>query len=535
MKQIFTILLLSVLCTSAFAQHRYHVENLTDYSQVSATASNQHRIGLRETAPIPCTGSPKIPVVLVQFADKSFSCDTLFDETIEHSDANVHDFYERFCNGSDDPDEDYRYTIGSLGPVAHYFYNCSYGKFLPEFVVIGPVTLSQSWEYYGKDNSDNNKDVNINAFYTEALQKANELGIDWSQFDNNGEGTTDFVFFIFAGEGQNAYGTISDIKDLIEEYPDEYDLSLANLIWPKEVTSTTTVGGHRFGGYGCTNEIYSNSVDGIGTMCHELSHGLGLPDFYDTAGNSFGLDYYDLMDSGCYCQLGRAPSMYNAYEREFMGWSSIETIDITQPQTITIQPIENEGKAYKIVNPSNSSEYFFMENRQRLDYDYYYAYIASSQLKKYGENSGLIIYHLDYVKSRWTSNIVNSIASHQYFTLLPADDELISSSKGYTEEYFNSMVRDLYPGANNVTSIDSSRFVCWTGNTIPVNITRIQQNDDLSITIDINGGEQTDIVSVEEENDVTAQHSVFYDLSGRRVETPSKGVYIKDGKKYFVK
>lgn len=60
-------------------------------------------------------------------------------------------------------------------------------------------------------------------------------------------------------------------------------------------------------------------VEGIGTFCHEFSHCLGLPDFYDTNYNGhFGMASWSLMDSGSYNDDGYTPIGYSAYEKEFM-------------------------------------------------------------------------------------------------------------------------------------------------------------------------------------------------------------------------
>ena len=61
---------------SGFAQtfvKRGRIENVTDYSALLRESNNgARRIGTRSSAALPCTGSPKIPVVLVQFDDKKF-------------------------------------------------------------------------------------------------------------------------------------------------------------------------------------------------------------------------------------------------------------------------------------------------------------------------------------------------------------------------------------------------------------------------------------------------------------------------------
>lgn len=523
-----------MLTISAFGQHRYPPIN---YSETpSQTVSKQHKVGTLADAPLISKGSPKVPVLLVQFSDKEFACDTLMNKNIQHSDANVNAFYDRYCNGSGVEGEDYRKTIGSVGNVKQYFSACSEGQFTPEFVVVGPITLPKSWQYYGKDTSSSSKDVYLNEFYKEAIKGANALGINWKDFDYNSDNIVDFVFFIFAGEGQNAYGRIKDIEDHNKKNPDDqWSLDLANLIWPSERSTVETIGDMKFGGYGCTNEIYVSIVDGIGTMCHELSHAIGLPDLYDTNMKAFGLDYWDVMDSGNYACIGRCPVEYSAYERDFMQWRSLETLPLSGGQTIKIDPLEKGGKGYKLVNPDNASEYYIIENRQSLGFDLYFGWVSGSYRTKYGNNTGLLISHVDYVRSSWTANVVNSNISHQRLFPLPADGELITSINGYTDEYALSMKGDLYPGSKNVTTVAPDRFTLYTGGHLSVEITKIRQNADLSITLELNGGDPNSIEEIITDKSITAKTSTIYDLSGRPVLEPKAGIYIKDGKKFFVK
>ena len=93
---------------------------------------------------------------------------------------------------------------------------------------------------------------------------------------------------------------------------------------------------------------------GIGTFCHEFSHCLGLPDFYDTSGRSyanFGMDYWDLMDYGCYNLDGYVPIGYNAYERDFMGWRKLQTL--TERGHYSLKALTAGGTGYKVVNNAN--------------------------------------------------------------------------------------------------------------------------------------------------------------------------------------
>lgn len=58
-----------------------------------------------------------------------------------------------------------------------------------------------------------------------------------------------------------------------------------NAIWAHSWTlpNTPSFDGVNVYRYSCSNELRTiTSVDGIGTICHEMGHVLGLPDFYDT-------------------------------------------------------------------------------------------------------------------------------------------------------------------------------------------------------------------------------------------------------------
>ena len=61
-------------------------------------------------------------------------------------------------------------------------------------------------------------------------------------------------------------------------------------------------------------------IDGIGTMCHEFSHCLGFPDYYDTDySGGQGMESWDLMCSGSYNGDGYQPAGYTSYERWMAG------------------------------------------------------------------------------------------------------------------------------------------------------------------------------------------------------------------------
>jgi M6 family metalloprotease-like protein len=402
------------------------------------------QIGLASTAPLASVGTPKIPIILVQFADLKFQ--------VAETDDSVRTVFDKFCNGTNNG---VNFTgAGSYGAVKDYFIAQSDSLFQPCFEVIGPDTLSNSYAYYGKD-SGSLKDVNIQAFYQESIKMAQELQSDWTVFDNDSDGSIDMVYFIYAGEGQNG----SDDN---------------NTIWPKEQGSGGTIGGVKYGSYGCSNELYNGEIDGIGTICHELSHALGLPDLYDTNYVAFGMDYWDVMDAGNYCYNGKCPCGYSAYEKDFMGWTKLIVLDSENPQTnLTLLPLSEGGEGYKIINKNNPDEYYVLDNRQNTNWDMFVGYSTD----KYGKAHGMLVTHVDYSKSSWTSNRVNNIKDHQRLTLIPADGELLIRNSNNTLAYLSSMQGDPYPGIQNVTSLEGERAVVYTGGAMNQPITNIQETN----------------------------------------------------------
>jgi immune inhibitor A len=494
---LLSLLLITTLPLSAQRQ-RGRIENVTNYDSIPHGRPSMRKIGSVSSAPLPNMGSPKVPVILVQFSDLKFS--------VAETDTAVNHLYNDFFNAGEGIHPGAA-NATSYSSVKEYFRVQSEGQFTPEFSVIGPVTLSNGYAYYGKDNEKGSaKDLNINKFYSEACKLAvAQSGIDWSIFDNKGTGRVGFVFFIYAGEGQNG----SDDS---------------NTIWPKESVSSMRVSyddtSVTFGAYGCTNELFDGEQDGIGTIVHEMGHGLGLPDFYDTNYIAFGMDFWDIMDSGCYQIIGHQPCSMSAYELDFIGWRQLVTLNPDSAYSLTINPIETGGKGYKVVNKANQNEYFILENRQNIDYDSYFGWPTSTYQTKYGSNHGLMITHVDYNSSSWSANSVNTNASHQRMTIVPADGKLVPSIDGYNAEWANSIHGDLYPGDAGVTEMTS--YAVFTGGTLGQTIDNIRESSDGIITLDINGG--------------TPPPTNPYDVTGDGKVTIADitaliGIYLGDGSK----
>lgn len=445
---------------------KWEKENMSDvctiekaYEIIKSSDFNRQNTNIRElgtitNAALKSIGKNKIPVVLVQFADLKFSISSNTDSIVS--------FYNKYCNGTNDGKN---YTgAGSAGAIKDYFIAQSDSLFMPEFDIIGPITLDSSYVHYGKDLGYRT-DVNINDFWEESMLKAIDLVNDWNLYDNDKNGSVDIVLFYYAGEGQNGS-------------------SDSNTIWPKDWISGGIVGNMKLGSYVCANELFKGEIDGIGLSCHELSHALGLPDFYDIYYNAFGMDYWDLMDSGSYCYDGKCPCGYSAYEKDFMGWRRLIELEPDVYKNITLKPMTSGGYGYKITNKENPNEYYIIENRQNIRWD-----LGIGNSNKESKHHGMMITHVDFDQNAWVGNRVNVNTLHQRLTIIPADGTLDSyiyvDNINKYKTYMESMAGDLFPGIKNVTELTGEKaFVYSQSGMMNQPITNIIEHDNGNITFD---------------------------------------------------
>ena len=503
MKNFFLLILACAACCSIRAQYPMRIgriQNVSDYSQTTPNGRTLKMANdITNSAPLPHTGSPKVPVILVQFPDRKFS----IADTEEGVVANYKDFFN--AGEGVMPGQTGHQSSCS---VKDYYRQESNGQFTPEFTIIGPVTLSESYKYYGDNGSrGDGGDIHISALYSEACKLAvRDYDVDWMVFDNKNVGKVSFVFFIYAGEGENAS-------------EDTYT------IWPKEsVTSLTVKYDDKtvvFGSYGCTCELLMDGQDGIGPVLHEMGHGLGFPDFYDTTYRAFGMDMWSFMDSGCYTMLDTWTPCMNGHELDFLGWRDLIELDPEESYTLTLDPMSEGGKAYKLPNKANANEYLVLENRQNRGLDTYMSNLMYYYYETYGKSHGLLVTHIDYLRSAWANNSVNTNPSHQRCTIIPADGELISNVYGYTDEWARSIHKDLYPGPDNVTELTS--YKAFTGEKFNFTVDNIRETSDGKIILDINGGTPSFIESPQEES---AIYKEIYSVDGRRLAELQPGLNI---------
>lgn len=353
------------------------------------------------------TGKRKGLVILVNFKDKKMQS--------KHTQAEWNDYFNKVGYNK----------YGNNGSVHDYFYAQSYGKLDLEFDVIGPVTVSKNMASYGANDAQGN-DIDPAGMIKEACELAYaKEKMDMSQYDWDGDGAVDQVYVIYAGYGEAAGGEKNTI------WPHEWDIEGGGY--------SLVLGGQRIRTYACSSELnggYGTDISGIGTACHEFSHCMGIPDFYDTAGGGcFGMDAWDLMDYGSYGGDGYEPTGYNTYEKWVSGW--IEPTILTEPCYIkNMKPLSDAPEACVVFNEANKNEYYIFENRQLKGTD-----VALP-------NHGMLVIHVDYDQKVWFDNEVNNTSNHQRFTVVPADNKLTSET----------VSGDTYPGTTKSTELtDTSK------------------------------------------------------------------------------
>lgn len=359
------------------------------------------------------TGQKKGIIILVNFKDVKF------DESNDNA------LFQRIANEKNFRHGDF------VGSMYDYFYAQSRGQFELTFDVVGPVDVKNNASYYGSNDS-NGDDKHPAEMIIEAVKKADSQ-VNFADYDWDGDKYVDQVYVVYAGKGEADGGAANTI------WPHAYDLNSA--YYYGDGTGAVKLDGVTINTYACGGELngFTGSVAGIGTMCHEFSHCLGYPDFYDIDySGGWGMDVWDLMSGGSYNGDGYVPCGYTAYERWMAGW--MDPIELSTTQSVTgMKALEDGGESYIIYNDGHRDEYFMLENRQQTGWD--------SELP----GSGLLIVHVDYDETIWKDNKPNDVPSHQRMTWIPADNQLqsITTSSGYTYLTDAGLKTDLYPSGNN--------------------------------------------------------------------------------------
>ena len=335
-----------------------------------------------------------------------------------------------------------------VGGMSKYYEEVSYNALSIEADYQEWITAAHNFLYYA--DSDPNGSAHTQELVAQCLDSAEARGVDFSTYDNDGDGEVDGVFMIHAGPGA-------------EEGNTDYIWSHAGGLG---ASSARTYDGVSIASFITMPELYDGGHVDIGVFSHEYGHMLGLPDTYDvdyaTNGESSGLGAYCLMAGGSWGGNGdpERPVQMSAYCKALLGF--VTPTEVAANGTISVPQVETNPVVYKIwLDENRSDEYVLIENRQKTGFD----------LNLRG--SGLLMYHIDRnLADIWpASNSINVTNTHLGIKLYEADgDEDLANGTN------NGDSGDPYPGASSNTALAGSSTPnsdLWSGTPSGVEITGI--------------------------------------------------------------
>jgi len=305
----------------------------------------------------PLRGQLRVAVVLVEFQDKK----------LQVNKNHIHDLF---------------FSKGKIptGSVTEYYKEVT--NSLVDIVgdVVGPIALPHPITYYANgqsgmgDNQPNAQTMALDA------AKAADPSIDFTPYDNDGDGFVDAFVIVHAGQGAEETGSGQDIwshKWVLAggEYNADSTKIYAYLTVPEDCK--------------------------LGVCAHELGHLLfGFPDLYDTDYSSEGIGNWCLMSGGSWNGNGDVPAHPSAWCKANQSWATVTHQAAGQAQVSLDDVKAGTGVILHVAPPNaNVNEY-----RQRTDFD--------QDLP----GDGLLVWHIDDRVAE------NSNENHPKVALVQADN-----------------------------------------------------------------------------------------------------------------
>jgi immune inhibitor A len=296
-------------------------------------------------------GSFKALVLLVNFSDNPSSVNASFFDTL--------------------------IFVNQQGCVRHYYKEVSYGA-LDIVTVNLPSTTGwhaapQTYGYYVNHNYGLGSYPHNSQKLVEDLVDLVDPVVDFSEYDNDGDGEVDALIVVHAGPAAEFTYSRDDIWSHSWGVSWSWSLSLKD--------------GVRIWKYTMQPEYWQTPYDlTCGVFCHELGHIFGLPDLYDTDYSSNGIGRWSLMAAGGWNgsgYMGNSPAHPDAWCMQRLGYVTPNLVT-ANATGVKVPAIKNSPTIYKLwTNGAPANEYFLVENRQKIGYDSYLS------------RAGLLIWHID--------------------------------------------------------------------------------------------------------------------------------------------
>ncbi len=241
--------------------------------------------------------------------------------------------------------------------VAEYYSSVSYGRFqicgeVTEWVDLPRSTSDYSGGRFGQ--SYGSWPDNLGRLVHDAVLAGDESGVDFSLYDNSGDGHVDGLVVVHSGAdaaGDRDRMKIWSRADYLSMYGGD----------PLELDGVKV---DRFSL--CPEYFHVGERDTIFPYAHEMGHLLGLPDLYDTDKGSLGIGAYGLMSHPPLVHGHGACLAPTAYSRMALGW--IEPRRITENQPLRLGPIASSPEAAVIGTPF-PGQYFILSCHQPIKED----------------------------------------------------------------------------------------------------------------------------------------------------------------------
>lgn len=320
---------------------------------------------LRATLPLPDAGPPdkgnvRGITIIVDFADQA--------GTIPPSEVDA------FCN-----------LIGynnnsNAGSIRDYFRDVSGGALdYTNHVPALYYRAKQPKTYY--DNPAEDAGPKARELVLEALQWLDTTqGLDFSQFDSNGDGRVDAVNVFYAGSCSSGW---------------------SKGLWPHQWSVSFSADGVSTRYYQITD---MRSALQIRTFLHENGHMIcGWPDLYDYGSESYGIGNYCLMGYGGGSNTNPVPP--SPAMKILSGWAEVRPLTTA---AASLQAPWAGHVVYRYNNPHAANEYYLVNNLQKTGRGTRYP------------DAGLAVWHIDDFGSN--NNEAMTSTSHYRVTLVQADN-----------------------------------------------------------------------------------------------------------------
>ena len=331
----------------------------------------------------------------------------------------------------------------------------------------------------------------------EALSYYDAQGHDFAQYDNDGDGSIDYLCVFWAGP-----------------HGDWADFWWGYYTWFSD--ANYRLDGMRLTNYSWQWELYSYPSGAFtpSTVIHETGHALGVPDYYDyddTVGPDGGVGGLDIMDGS---------GDHNCFSKFMLDWIT-PTVVAAGSRTVTLRASGGYPDAVLFmpgaVDGRIFDEYFMVQNRARTGND----------TGLFTGSDGLVVWHVDARLNDWGTDYLydNSYTEHKLLRLMEADGleeiETWSASADAGDYYKAGMTfgpltlpnSDRYDGAGTAMVMSGI-----TGTTTPMSLT-VTANDAAptvaitnitpgqtvygSITVEVEAGDDNGVARVDLYGDST--------------------------------